>query len=114
MSGNGLRPQIWNEFKTRFNIPFIGEFYGATESNISLMNTEGYPGAMGFIPVTLPQVLPIQIFKIDLSTGELDRGSDGFCIPCYPGEIGQIAGKIVRGELTIGPFIRDKINRDLC
>ena len=100
MSGNGLRPQIWNEFKTRFNIPFIGEFYGATESNISLMNTEGYPGAMGFIPVTLPQILPIQIFKIDLSTGELARGPDGFCMLCNPGEIGQIAGKIIKSDVT--------------
>lgn len=29
--GNGLRPEIWKEFKTRFGIERIGEFYGATE-----------------------------------------------------------------------------------
>lgn len=34
--GNGLRPQIWNEFKTRFNIERIGEFYGATEGNANI------------------------------------------------------------------------------
>ena len=28
MFGNGLRPQIWEEFVTRFNIPLIQEFYG--------------------------------------------------------------------------------------
>jgi hypothetical protein len=26
MFGNGLRPQIWKEFVTRFNIPSIAEF----------------------------------------------------------------------------------------
>ena len=98
MSGNGLRPQIWNEFKSRFNVPYIGEFYGATESNISLINLDSYPGAMAFLPVTVPQVLPIRVFKIDLSTGELVRGPDGLCITCSPGEIGQIAGRIEKRE----------------
>lgn len=28
--GNGLRPDIWEEFQKRFNIPRIGEFYAAT------------------------------------------------------------------------------------
>ena len=98
MSGNGLRPQIWNEFKARFNIPYIGEFYGATESNVSLMNIPGHPGAMGFLPVIAAQVLPIKIFKMDLSTGELMRDSNGMCIPCAPGEIGQIAGRIDKRE----------------
>ena len=26
--GNGLRPQIWETFTTRFNIPRVVEFYG--------------------------------------------------------------------------------------
>ena len=33
MFGNGLRPQIWEQFTQRFAIPKIGEFYGATEGN---------------------------------------------------------------------------------
>ena len=36
MFGNGLRPQIWNEFKERFGIERIGEFYGATEGNANI------------------------------------------------------------------------------
>ncbi|MHA1525814.1 MAG: AMP-binding protein, partial [Promethearchaeota archaeon] len=31
IAGNGLRPEIWKEFKNRFGIERIGEFYGATE-----------------------------------------------------------------------------------
>ena len=34
--GNGLRPAIWTQFCERFNIPEVGEFYGATESNSNL------------------------------------------------------------------------------
>lgn len=34
--GNGLRPQIWRDFQTRFNIERIGEFYGATEGNANI------------------------------------------------------------------------------
>ncbi|AMD22025.1 HGL315Wp [Eremothecium sinecaudum] len=30
--GNGLRPGIWMEFKRRFNIDVIGEFYASTEA----------------------------------------------------------------------------------
>lgn len=34
--GNGLRPQIWEDFQRRFNVKQIGEFYGATEGNSNL------------------------------------------------------------------------------
>ena len=36
MFGNGLRPQVWEEFVTRFNISNISEFYGATEGNSNM------------------------------------------------------------------------------
>lgn len=38
--GNGLRPDIWLEFKNRFNIAMIGEFYAATESPIGTTNVQ--------------------------------------------------------------------------
>ena len=36
MFGNGLRPQIWENFQKRFNIPKICEFYGSTEGNANI------------------------------------------------------------------------------
>lgn len=43
MFGNGLRPQIWEEFVNRFSSPTnrvqIAEFYGATEGNANISNT---------------------------------------------------------------------------
>ena len=95
--GNGIRPQIWNEVKTRFALLSILEFYGATEGNVGRVNIEEQPGAIGFLPVTFPQLSPVRLFKMDPFSGELLRGSDGLCIPCNPGEVGQIAGKIAPG-----------------
>lgn len=34
--GNGLRPQIWEDFTKRFNIKKVAEFYGATEGNANM------------------------------------------------------------------------------
>lgn len=34
--GNGLRPQIWPQFISRFKIPNVAEFYGATEGNANI------------------------------------------------------------------------------
>lgn len=36
MFGNGLRQEIWRDFKTRFNIKQIGEVYGSTEGNANV------------------------------------------------------------------------------
>jgi len=48
--GNGLRPDIWTEFRSRFAVPLILEFYAATEGNVTLFNFEGKPGAVVRIP----------------------------------------------------------------
>ena len=32
--GNGLKPQLWSEFKDRFGIAVIGECYASTEGKI--------------------------------------------------------------------------------
>lgn len=39
--GNGLRFSVWEEFVQRFRIRKVGEFYGATECNCSLINIDG-------------------------------------------------------------------------
>lgn len=45
--GNGLRPSVWEEFVQRFKIQRVGEFYGATECNCSLINIDGKVGFYG-------------------------------------------------------------------
>ena len=39
MYGNGLRPQLWKELVSRFNVD-VTEFYGATEGNCSMGKAE--------------------------------------------------------------------------
>jgi acyl-CoA synthetase (AMP-forming)/AMP-acid ligase II len=36
--GNGLRPDVWDRFRARFNIPQIAEFFNSTEGMFNLMN----------------------------------------------------------------------------
>ncbi|XP_023345858.1 long-chain fatty acid transport protein 4 [Eurytemora carolleeae] len=103
MFGNGLRPQIWEEFVSRFNIKNISEFYGATEGNSNVVNNENKVGAVGFVGVIEPRwlqeiLLPLMIIKVDPVSGEPIRDQDGCCIRCKPGEAGEFVGKIVKGD----------------
>lgn len=36
MIGNGLQPGLWKNFRERFNIKYIREFYGSTEGNANM------------------------------------------------------------------------------
>jgi fatty-acyl-CoA synthase len=92
--GNGLRGDIWEAFQARFAIPRILEFYAATEGNFSLYNVEGRPGAIGRIPAMLAHRFPASIICVDPETGTPIRDSDGFCIACARGEIGEAVGRI--------------------
>jgi fatty-acyl-CoA synthase len=92
--GNGLRGDIWQAFQARFAIPQILEFYAATEGNFSLYNVEGRPGAIGRIPPMLAHRFPAAIIRIDTELGIPVRASDGLCIPCARGEVGEAVGRI--------------------
>jgi fatty-acyl-CoA synthase len=100
--GNGLRPDIWDEFKTRFRIPQILEFYGATEGNVSLFNVEGKPGAIGRIPPFLVHRFPATLVKFDLETEEPIRDERGFCVRSAPNEIGEAIGKVSTDLSNLG------------
>jgi len=101
MFGNGLRPQIWQQFVNRFGIKFIGEFYGATEGNSNVLNIDSKPGSVGFTSVLLPFVYPVSLIRVD-EEGEPVRGENGLCIKCEPGEPGEFVGKIVKGHPSRG------------
>ena len=92
--GNGLRPQIWEEFQKRFQLPRIAEFYGATEGNTGVINTLGKVGACGVVSVILPFVNPICLVKVDPETQEYVRDSNGFCTKAGPNEQGEVVGFI--------------------
>lgn len=92
--GNGLRPQIWPEFVERFNIRKVCEFYGATEGNANIVNTDNTVGAIGFVSRIIPSFYPISILKAN-SDGEPIRNAKGLCQTCDPNEPGVFVGKII-------------------
>ena len=94
--GNGLRPDVWDEFQRRFRIPRILEFYASTEGNVSLFNIDGKPGAIGRIPSFLAHRVPVTLVKFDVETGEPVRNEQGFCLRCAPNEVGEAIGKVLR------------------
>lgn len=93
--GNGLRPDIWMDFKNRFRIPQILEFYAATEGNVSMFNFEGKPGAVGRIPWFVAHRFPTEVVKFDVEKEQPIRNADGFCIKSAPNEVGEVIGKIL-------------------
>uniref|UniRef100_A0A8I3Q6Y8 Arachidonate--CoA ligase n=2 Tax=Canis lupus familiaris TaxID=9615 RepID=A0A8I3Q6Y8_CANLF len=154
--GNGLRQSIWTDFSSRFHIPQVAEFYGATECNCSVGNFDsqvgsgaveggqvrlgvwtletllsgwgravvgvwapgspplsslrpvaGEPrpkswplqvGACGFNSRILSFVYPIRLVRVNEDTMELIRGPNGVCLPCQPGEPGQLVGRIIQQD----------------
>jgi fatty-acyl-CoA synthase len=93
--GNGLRPDLWPEFKRRFRIPQILEFYGATEGNVNIFNFEGKPGAVGRIPWYVAHRFPTAVVRFDVEREQPVRDADGFCLRCAPNEVGEVIGEIV-------------------
>lgn len=92
--GNGLRPDVWTEFQSRFAIPDILEFYGSTEGNVSLFNFDGRAGAIGRVPRFLKNQINIRLVAFDVETDEPIRLANGLCRPASPGEIGEAVGAI--------------------
>ena len=110
--GNGLRGDIWNEFKDRFRIPRILEFYAATEGNVSLFNLEDEPGAIGRIPPYLAHRFPATLVKFDVETGEPIRDEHGFCVRCAPNQVGEAIGELLTNSTNIGSRFEGYTNKE--
>lgn len=115
--GNGLRPDVWDTFKNRFNITEIGEFYSATEavggSFVKSKNDFGR-GAVGRSG-TLVKFLygsTVVTVKHDVETGEPWRNpKTGFCEKVELGEAGELLNKLDPAnihEKYVGYFNNDK------
>ena len=92
ITGNGLSSAIWREFQARFAIPRIVEFYGATESNVSMLNYDGTVGAVGRVPDYSEKLLPARVIRFDVETEMPVRDGGGLCIECGPDEVGECVG----------------------
>lgn len=94
--GNGLRADIWEHFKHRYNIPNICEFFGATEGTVALMNLSNRTGACGRYSPLINKMDPTPklLVKVDVDTEEVIRDKNGHCIPVKVGEPGLLIAAI--------------------
>lgn len=98
--GNGLRPEIWTQFRERFNIPVIVEFYALTEGYSASWNYNTGPygsGAVGRAGWLLKALAARkhQIIQLDLDNEEPVRDPNtGLCIGVGNGESGELVWEL--------------------
>jgi citronellyl-CoA synthetase len=112
--GNGLRPDIWHQFKERFGIKRVSEFYGSSEGNLGMVNLFNRDCTVGTTPI--PHVL----VQYDVDNDEIIRDKRGFCIRAAPGTPGLLLGKITKTtqfegytnkEATESKILRDVLKK---
>lgn len=86
--GNGMRPSIWGEFKERFGIDRVMEFYASSEGNIGFTNVFNFENTVGFSP------LPYAIVKYDKERELPYRNHFGEVERVEKGGVGLLIGKI--------------------
>jgi len=82
--GNGLRPDIWIDFKKRFNIPYIGEFYGSSEGNGAFANVLNFDCTCGY------STGGYAIVRYDHEEDKPIKNTRGFMRKVRKGEIGLL------------------------
>ncbi|HMY43493.1 MAG TPA: AMP-binding protein, partial [Chitinophagales bacterium] len=88
MIGNGLRPDIWQKFKQRFNIEQVAEFYASSEGNIAFFNVFNLDQTMGF------SITSYAIVKYDIEKGAPKLDKNGFMQKVKTNGVGLLIGEI--------------------
>lgn len=84
ITGNGLRPDIWMEFKERFGIDRIVEFYGSSEGNVAFSNAFNLDKTAGFCP------MPFAIVQYDIDEDQPVRDAKNRMLKVHKGEAGLL------------------------
>lgn len=90
IAGNGLRPEIWNEFTNRFGIARVCEFYASSEGNTAFINIFNVPRTTGISPTQLAYV------EYDPDTGAPLRDGNGRVRRVPAGEPGLLISPVNR------------------
>lgn len=94
IAGNGLRPEIWEEFTRRFGIGRVAEFYAASEGNAAFINIFNIPKTTGISP------LPLAYVEYDAETGEPVRDENGRVRKVPAGKPGLLLSPVTK----LAPF----------
>ncbi|KAL4927533.1 putative very-long-chain acyl-CoA synthetase family protein (CefD1) [Aspergillus undulatus] len=93
MYGNGLRPDVWERFRDRFNVSEVGEFFNSTEGVFTLFNhnkgpfTAGSVGHHGLLLRLMMNNTYVPVV-IDPNTGDVLRDRDTGFVVRSPYEVG--------------------------
>jgi fatty-acyl-CoA synthase len=90
IAGNGLRPEIWDEFTKRFGIARVCEFYASSEGNTAFINIFNVPRTTGIAP------MPLAYVEYDPDTGAPLRDDAGRVRRVPAGEPGLLLSPVNR------------------
>lgn len=88
MIGNGMRPNIWAKFKSRFGVTEVLELYASSEGNVGFSNIFNFDNTVGFSPT------PFAIVEYDKESNSVIRDQNGYCKKVKTGQVGLLIGKI--------------------
>ncbi|NVM28464.1 MAG: long-chain-acyl-CoA synthetase [Candidatus Helarchaeota archaeon] len=90
MVGLGLRKEIWEKFRARFQVEHVYEYYGSTESHRAFVNVDEIPGYIG--KYNMPGIV---LAKVDPETEEFYKNERGFYVKCKAdGDVGMALIKL--------------------
>ena len=102
MIGNGLRPKIWKQFKERFGIERVLEFYASSEGNVAFLNVFNMDNTIGFGGGN------IALVKYDRDADQPVRDAQGHLIPAERGEAGLLIGRVTPATPFVGYTQKEK------
>jgi citronellyl-CoA synthetase len=88
MLGNGLRPDVWDQFRQRFKVNRITELYGSSEGNVGFLNFLNKDRTIGTTDASL------FLAKYDVDADEMVRDKAGKLVEVKKGEAGLLLGEI--------------------
>ncbi|GBL50474.1 hypothetical_protein [Candidozyma auris] len=109
--GNGLRRDIWREFKRRFHIEGVGEFYASTESPIATTNIQygdfgvGACRKYGTLISTVLGLTQVLVKMDPDDESEIWRDpKTGYCVKADVNTPGELLMKIMDAKNVEGSF----------
>ena len=96
MVGNGLRPDLWDAFRDRFNVEMICEIYGASEGNALFMNLLNKEKTIGMTNVD------VELIKYDVAEDSIFKDSNNKYQKVEFGKPGLLINKISDNSIFNG------------
>jgi len=124
--GLGIAAPVWRDFRNRFGIPWMVEYYSASEATTLLANSnwkndKGIGKVARWGPLMRSRALgqsSFYIIKVDLETSQVYRDPEtGYCKQCDFDEIGEAISRVTpplfRTHDYVGPGGKEATEKKL-